>query len=83
MERSDYSGNVPIQTGDVITVIRTGPIISFKKNDVDLGPAFVDVPEDSDASALFPFVDFKRKGQCISSVMECFTLDEASEEYDV
>ena len=54
-------------TGDVITVIREGTSISFKKNGISLGEAFTNI---SEAEELHPFVDFLQANQQITSVDE-------------
>ena len=54
-------------TGDVITVIREGTSISFKKNGISLGEAFSNI---SEAEELHPYVDFLEYNQQITSVDE-------------
>ena len=54
-------------TGDVITVIREGTSISFKKNGISLGEAFTNIPE---AEELSPYVYFGQIIQQITSVDE-------------
>ncbi len=55
----------PAVNGDVITMIREGSTISFKKNGVCLGEAFTDVPEDI---VLCPFIQFSEKHQQVTSL---------------
>ena len=54
-------------TGDVITVIKEGTSISFKKNGISLGEAFSNIPE---AEELHPYVYFDQIYQQITSVDE-------------
>ena len=71
---SDIGGDVDnrpyttrVITGDVITVIREGTSISFKKNGISLGEAFTNIPG---AEELHPFVEFWQSNQQITSVDE-------------
>ncbi len=59
----DYT--TPAVDGDVITMIREGSTIIFKKNGVSLGEAFTNVPEDV---ILHPNVSFFDNHQHITSL---------------
>ncbi len=63
-EDRDYSV-LDVVDGDVITMIREGSTIIFKKNGVSLGEAFTDVPEDI---VLYPFIRFRDKRLQITSM---------------